>query len=163
MYSATAYNHAYNDSGIFCIHASSHPQSLVELTQVGFITTWKPPTCWNNLITAERKMIRAGIGARVSGDNRKNLSGGIGQSEDTGFVPIVRLVSILFLSWSRCCWWTWNPGLSFLRIAHARYEANPPHNCTICKFSQIWWRIQYYKYLQIFFPSLRPPGVSSGP
>merc|ERR1719400_292256 len=24
MYSATAYNHAYNDSGIFCIHASSH-------------------------------------------------------------------------------------------------------------------------------------------
>jgi len=34
MYSATAYNHAYNDSGVFCIHASSHPQSLVELTQV---------------------------------------------------------------------------------------------------------------------------------
>ena len=29
-------------------------------------------------------MIRAGIGARVSGDNRKNLSGGTGQSEDTG-------------------------------------------------------------------------------
>ena len=52
-------------------------------------------TTW---ITAERKMIRAGIGARVSGDNRKNLSGGIGQSEDTGFVPNVRLVSILFLS-----------------------------------------------------------------
>ena len=85
MYSATAYNHAYNDSGIFCIHASSHPQSLVELTQVGCC-------CWNNLITAERKMIRAGIGARVSGDNRKNLSGGIGQSEDTGFVSNVRLV-----------------------------------------------------------------------
>ena len=85
MYSATAYNHAYNDSGIFCIHASSHPQSLVELTQVGCC-------CWNNLITAERKMIRAGIGARVSGDNRKNLSGGIGQSEDTGFVPNVRLI-----------------------------------------------------------------------
>ena len=42
MYSATAYNHAYNDSGIFCIHASSHPQSLVELTQVGCITTGKP-------------------------------------------------------------------------------------------------------------------------
>lgn len=34
MYSATAYNHAYNDSGIFCIHASSHPQQLHELTQV---------------------------------------------------------------------------------------------------------------------------------
>merc|ERR1719500_2221014 len=34
MYSATAYNHAYNDSGIFCIIASCHPQQLVELTQV---------------------------------------------------------------------------------------------------------------------------------
>ena len=53
-----------------------------------------------HLITAERKMIRAGIGARISGDNRKNLSGGIGQSEDTGFAPNVGLVhiSILFLS-----------------------------------------------------------------
>jgi len=34
LYSATAYNHAYNDSGIFCIHASCHPQSMVEMTQV---------------------------------------------------------------------------------------------------------------------------------
>jgi len=34
MYSATAYNHAYNDSGIFCIHASCHPQQLQDLTQV---------------------------------------------------------------------------------------------------------------------------------
>lgn len=34
MYSATAYNHAYNDSGVFCIHASCHPQSLEEITQV---------------------------------------------------------------------------------------------------------------------------------
>jgi len=34
MYSATAYNHAYNDSGIFCINASCHPQSLEEMTQV---------------------------------------------------------------------------------------------------------------------------------
>jgi len=34
MYSATAYNHAYNDSGIFCIIASCHPQQLQELTQV---------------------------------------------------------------------------------------------------------------------------------
>ena len=34
MYSATAYNHAYNDSGIFCIHASCPPQQLQELTQV---------------------------------------------------------------------------------------------------------------------------------
>jgi len=34
MYSATAYNHAYNDSGIFCIHASCPPQMLQELTQV---------------------------------------------------------------------------------------------------------------------------------
>jgi len=34
MYSATAYNHAYTDSGIFCIHASCHPSQLQELTQV---------------------------------------------------------------------------------------------------------------------------------
>jgi len=34
MYSATAYNHAYNDSGIFCILASCHPQQLQEMTQV---------------------------------------------------------------------------------------------------------------------------------
>ena len=34
MYSATAYNHAYNDSGIFCIHASCHPSQLQDLTQV---------------------------------------------------------------------------------------------------------------------------------
>ena len=34
MYSATAYNHAYNDSGIFCIIAACHPQQLQELTQV---------------------------------------------------------------------------------------------------------------------------------
>ena len=43
-------------------------------------------------------MKRAGIGARISGDNRKNLSGGIGQSEDTGFVPIVRLVHLSYSS-----------------------------------------------------------------
>ena len=36
LYSATAYNHAYNDSGIFCIHASCHPQSMPEMTQVTF-------------------------------------------------------------------------------------------------------------------------------
>merc|ERR1719507_1872233 len=34
MYSATAYNHAYNDSGIFCIHASCHPSQMQDLTQV---------------------------------------------------------------------------------------------------------------------------------
>ncbi|GIY87858.1 mitochondrial-processing peptidase subunit alpha [Caerostris extrusa] len=28
MYSATAFNHSYSDSGIFCIHASSHPSHL---------------------------------------------------------------------------------------------------------------------------------------
>ena len=37
LYSATAYNHAYNDSGIFCIHASCHPQSMVEMTQVNIV------------------------------------------------------------------------------------------------------------------------------
>ncbi|ELU13518.1 hypothetical protein CAPTEDRAFT_155657 [Capitella teleta] len=32
--SATAYNHAYADSGIFCIHASAHPSQLRDLTEV---------------------------------------------------------------------------------------------------------------------------------
>jgi len=34
MYSATAYNHAYSDSGVFCINASAHPSQLAELVQV---------------------------------------------------------------------------------------------------------------------------------
>ncbi|OQR77964.1 mitochondrial-processing peptidase subunit alpha-like, partial [Tropilaelaps mercedesae] len=34
MYNATAYNHAYNDSGIFCIHASADPSSLGELVNI---------------------------------------------------------------------------------------------------------------------------------
>ncbi|KAK8749038.1 hypothetical protein OTU49_015653 [Cherax quadricarinatus] len=34
MHNATAYNHAYSDSGVFCIHASAHPSHLGELTQV---------------------------------------------------------------------------------------------------------------------------------
>ncbi|XP_071542871.1 mitochondrial-processing peptidase subunit alpha [Panulirus ornatus] len=34
MHNATAYNHAYSDSGLFCIHASAHPSHLGELTQV---------------------------------------------------------------------------------------------------------------------------------
>ncbi|XP_054162372.1 arginine--tRNA ligase, cytoplasmic-like [Oppia nitens] len=34
MYSATAYNHAYNDSGLFCIHASANPQQLREMINV---------------------------------------------------------------------------------------------------------------------------------
>ncbi|GFR68364.1 mitochondrial-processing peptidase subunit alpha, partial [Elysia marginata] len=32
--SATAYNHAYDDSGLFCIHASAHPSKLRELAEV---------------------------------------------------------------------------------------------------------------------------------
>ncbi|XP_005089371.2 mitochondrial-processing peptidase subunit alpha [Aplysia californica] len=32
--SATAYNHAYEDSGLFCIHASSHPSKLRDLVEV---------------------------------------------------------------------------------------------------------------------------------
>ncbi|CAL1544137.1 unnamed protein product [Lymnaea stagnalis] len=32
--SATAYNHAYDDSGLFCIHASAHPSKLRELVEV---------------------------------------------------------------------------------------------------------------------------------
>ncbi|XP_076036440.1 mitochondrial-processing peptidase subunit alpha [Oratosquilla oratoria] len=34
MHNATAYNHAYSDSGLFCIHASGHPTHLTDLTQV---------------------------------------------------------------------------------------------------------------------------------
>merc|ERR1719397_114075 len=34
MYSATAYNHAYSDSGIFCINASAHPSQIADLVQV---------------------------------------------------------------------------------------------------------------------------------
>jgi processing peptidase subunit alpha len=34
MFNATAYNHAYSDSGLFCIHASAHPSQLRELVNV---------------------------------------------------------------------------------------------------------------------------------
>lgn len=34
MYSATAYNHAYADTGLFCIHASAPPTHLRELVEV---------------------------------------------------------------------------------------------------------------------------------
>ena len=34
MYSATAFNHAYADSGVFCINASAPPDMIGELTQV---------------------------------------------------------------------------------------------------------------------------------
>ncbi len=34
MHNATAYNHAYADSGVFCVHASSHPSQLRELVDV---------------------------------------------------------------------------------------------------------------------------------
>lgn len=34
MYNATAYNHVYNDSGIFCIHASAHPSQLKDVVGV---------------------------------------------------------------------------------------------------------------------------------
>ena len=34
MHNATAYNHAYADSGFFCIHASSHPSQIRELVDV---------------------------------------------------------------------------------------------------------------------------------
>lgn len=34
MYGATAYNHAYGDTGIFCINASAPPNQLTELVQV---------------------------------------------------------------------------------------------------------------------------------
>jgi hypothetical protein len=28
LHNATCYNHAYEDSGLFCIHASSHPDQV---------------------------------------------------------------------------------------------------------------------------------------
>ncbi|KFM72414.1 Mitochondrial-processing peptidase subunit alpha, partial [Stegodyphus mimosarum] len=34
MYSATAMNHAYNDTGLFCISASAHPSKLKDLVDV---------------------------------------------------------------------------------------------------------------------------------
>jgi len=34
MHNATAYNHAYADSGVFCVHASSHPSQLWELVDI---------------------------------------------------------------------------------------------------------------------------------
>jgi hypothetical protein len=34
MFSATAYNHAYMDSGLFCIHASAPPANVYEMAEV---------------------------------------------------------------------------------------------------------------------------------
>lgn len=34
MYSATAYNHAYTDTGLFCIHASSPPEYVRDMVEV---------------------------------------------------------------------------------------------------------------------------------
>lgn len=34
MFNATAYNHAYEDTGLFCIHASAHPTQLRELVNI---------------------------------------------------------------------------------------------------------------------------------
>lgn len=34
IHNATCYNHAYDDSGLFCIHASSHPDQLSDLVEV---------------------------------------------------------------------------------------------------------------------------------
>lgn len=34
MYSATAFNHAYADTGVFCINSSAHPSQLSSLAQV---------------------------------------------------------------------------------------------------------------------------------
>lgn len=34
MYSATAYNHAYSDTGLFCIHASAPPSNLRDMAEV---------------------------------------------------------------------------------------------------------------------------------
>jgi len=34
IHNATAYNHSYSDTGLFCIHASAHPAKLRELAEV---------------------------------------------------------------------------------------------------------------------------------
>lgn len=34
MYNATAYNHGYNDSGLFCIHASADPKKVNDIITV---------------------------------------------------------------------------------------------------------------------------------
>lgn len=34
MYNATAYNHVYGDTGLFCIHASAPPQYVRDMVQV---------------------------------------------------------------------------------------------------------------------------------
>lgn len=34
MYSATAYNHAYMDTGLFCIHASCTPSHVKDMVEV---------------------------------------------------------------------------------------------------------------------------------
>lgn len=34
MYSATAYNHAYSDTGLFCIHASAPPNHIRDMVEV---------------------------------------------------------------------------------------------------------------------------------
>lgn len=34
MYSATAFNHSYNDSGLFCIHASAPPKNVKNMVEV---------------------------------------------------------------------------------------------------------------------------------
>lgn len=34
MYSATAYNHAYSDTGLFCIHASAPPEYVRDMVEV---------------------------------------------------------------------------------------------------------------------------------
>ncbi|CAK9291941.1 unnamed protein product [Gordionus sp. m RMFG-2023] len=34
IFNATAYNHSYSDTGLFCVHASAHPSQLAELAEV---------------------------------------------------------------------------------------------------------------------------------
>lgn len=46
MYSATAYNHAYGDTGLFCIHASappSHVRGMVEVITKELVTMATQP------------------------------------------------------------------------------------------------------------------------
>ena len=58
MYSATAYNHAYSDSGLFCIQASAHPSQLRDLINViiGETINMRRPTSTEELRRAKTQL-----------------------------------------------------------------------------------------------------------
>jgi len=56
---ATTYNHAYGDSGLFCIHASAHPDKLKDLVQVilrEMVATFSTGVYKDELARAKRQL-----------------------------------------------------------------------------------------------------------